>query len=54
MELKPDAFAPLRSLFRPQADGVHTVATKPAANLLAYLSLAQLMKTWLIKRFGHS
>jgi hypothetical protein len=54
VELKPDGLAPLRSLFAPQTGGVHATATKPAPMLFACLTLTQLMKTWLIKRFGLS
>ena len=40
MELKPGAFAPLRSLFGPQAAGLPAAATKPAAAEL--LKVAQM------------
>jgi hypothetical protein len=48
VELKPCGLACLPSFFGPQADGPAAAAT----GLLAYLT--QLMKTWLIKRFGLS
>ena len=50
MELKLCGLACLPSFFGPQADGPAAAAT----GLLAYLTLTQLMKTWLIKRFGLS
>jgi hypothetical protein len=52
VELKPDEFAPLRSLCAAQAGGVQANATKPAPMPLAPRTLTQLMKTWLIKCFG--
>jgi hypothetical protein len=52
VELEPDGLAPVRSLFAPKAGRVHAMAAEPAPMLLAPLRLTQLMKTWLLKRFG--